>query len=317
VEVEDWLEGYADKKYPLLHRTYRTPAGQLHTTVRKTDDWVQGNRVPLFDDYVIPRAEEPLITGSEDLPALESLLQHPTNSQIQDFRASSQPAKELARELELVTAGEWGVLLDAACWLCGIEALMTAPVMAPKFLDDLLSILWEWNRSRMEVVLQEGVDFFIRRAWYEHADMMSPQHYRRFILPRLKKDAEIVHQAGSRLALITTSCYNPLLDFYREAGVDVLMGVDPIQDPRADFAETRRKAQDELCLWGGVNGFVTVERGSEKEVRQAVREAINTFAPGGGFVLSPVDNVTEDTEISRANVEALLDEWRKQRGYAR
>ena len=43
----------------------------------KTEDWVHGDRVPLFDDFVIPRARKRLVTGPQDLPALRHLLTPP------------------------------------------------------------------------------------------------------------------------------------------------------------------------------------------------------------------------------------------------
>jgi len=46
-------------------------------------------------------------------------------------------------------------------------------------------------------------------------------------------------------------------------------------------------------------------------VRAEVREALRVLAPGGGFILSPVDNVREDTPQARRNVGVLLDEWKK------
>jgi hypothetical protein len=33
------------------------------------------------------------------------------------------------------------------------------------------------------------------------------------------------------------------------------------------------------------------------------------LAPGGGFILSPVDNVREDTPRSRENVSAMIKAW--------
>jgi len=38
---------------------------------------------------------------------------------------------------------------------------------------------------------------------------------------------------------------------------------------------------------------------------------MHELSPGGGFILSPVDNVREDNNRSRQNVVALIDEWRK------
>ncbi|MHC4481622.1 MAG: uroporphyrinogen decarboxylase family protein, partial [Planctomycetota bacterium] len=139
--------------------------------------------------------------------------------------------------------------------------------------------------------------------------------YREFILPLLKKDVQQAHEAGARLGIITTSAYTPLLDMYREADVDVLIGLDPVQDTRADFARTKQEIGDDVCLWGGVNGFVTVETGTPEQVRQAVRAAIRELAPGGGFILSPVDNVREDAPPVWANVSAFIDEWRACRAY--
>jgi hypothetical protein len=67
---------------------------------------------------------------------------------------------------------------------------------------------------------------------------------------------------------------------------------------------------DKVCLWGGVCGAVTVETGSEEEVRSAVRQAIQTLGPRG-FILSPVDNITVDAPLTWRNVDVFIDEWRK------
>jgi hypothetical protein len=38
---------------------------------------------------------------------------------------------------------------------------------------------------------------------------------------------------------------------------------------------------------------------------------VQVLAPGGGFVLSPVDNVREYTPTAQTNVAALIDEWQQ------
>jgi len=315
VEVKNWREEPADSRYPVIHREYVTPAGTLNTAVNETDDWPHGDRVPLFDDFVVPRARKHLVTCPDDLPALRHLLTPPTDEDVAGFREGARIAKAFAAERNLLVVGEWGVLFDAACWLCGIQELMLMGMADRAFLRDLLAILHEWNKRRMEVVLTEGVDLLIRRAWYETADFLSPSVYRELILPLLKEDVEQAHQAGAKLGLITTASYTPLLDMYLESGMDALIGLDPVEDPRADFALTKEKLGDRVCLWGGVNGFVTVETGAPERVRTAVRAAVGQLAPGGGFILSPVDNITADSESVWQNVRALIDEWRACRRY--
>ena len=311
VQVHDWREDKPGEPYPILHREYSTPAGNLSTSVIRTDDWVHGDRVPLFDDFVVPRATRRLVNGPEDLPALRYLLASPTADEIREFRENARLAKGLARELDLMTLGEWSALFDTACWLCGMQDLVIAALERPDYLHELLDVIGEWNRVRGDVILDEGVDVFVRCVWYETCDFLSPSLYRSFILPDLRAEAERCHAAGAKLAVISTSSFTPLLDLYAEAGVDVLIGADPVQDARADLPLTKHKLAARVAIWGGVNGFVTVETGSPADVRQAVRHAVETLGPGGGFILSPVDNVVDGSPTTWANVEAFIDEWRE------
>jgi uroporphyrinogen decarboxylase len=100
----------------------------------------------------------------------------------------------------------------------------------------------------------------------------------------------------------------PLLDMFAEAGVDVLIGVDP---GAWNLTLAKEKLAGRVALWGGTNGHLTVEHGSPQEVRAEVRRALEVLSPGGGFVLSPVDNVRENTPGARENVQVLIDEWRR------
>jgi hypothetical protein len=63
-----------------------------------------------------------------------------------------------------------------------------------------------------------------------------------------------------------------------------------------------------------VSGPLTVESGAEKELRRAVEEAMNTLGATGRFILSPVDNVREDTERAWRNVRVFIDTWKSLTG---
>jgi uroporphyrinogen-III decarboxylase len=90
----------------------------------------------------------------------------------------------------------------------------------------------------------------------------------------------------------------------------VLIAVDPIQGTHTDIPQMKEKLSGNIALWGGVSGAVTVEMGSENEVRSAVRRAIGTMGPTG-FILSPVDNITVDAPLTWQNINIFIDEWRK------
>lgn len=312
VKVKGWQEKATDGT-PLLVKEYQTPSRTLRTVVNRTADWPHGDGVPLFDDYLIPRSRKFLVENRADLKPLKHLLTSPNAEAIRQFRGSSKTTKQFAKDKGLLTTGGWGLGLEAACWLCGIENLMFAAVDNPGFVEEMAQLLAQWNQERMQVVLDVGVDLYVRRGWYECADFWAPGRFRQFILPSLKKEARMVHQAGAKFGYILTTGTMPLLDSLLEAGIDVLIGVDPVQGRGTDLREMKRRLHGRICIWGGVNGFITVEMGSRGEVEQAVETAIRILSPGGGFILSPVDNITDESEHTWRNVCVFIDTWKRLR----
>jgi len=314
VQVDEWVQRESGEDWPIMVKEYRTPAGTLRAEVRRTEDWPWGDHVPFLDDYLSPRSRRFIVSGPDDLPALRYLLLPPTEPEVADFHAQSAPAIELARRHGLLLAGGWGVGSDMFGWIYGLENLMLSMYDRPGFVHDLLDIIAQWNRKRMAVVLSAGVDLYIKRAWYENLDFFSPRFWREFIFPILKADVELAHTKGAKFGYLITSNVMPLLDMFVELGIDAVIGVDPAA---WDLEETKRKLGGKVCIWGGVNGHLTVEHGTDEEVREGVRRAMEVLAPGGGFVLSPVDNVREHTPLAEANTAVLLDEWRRLTGQKR
>jgi len=309
VKTREWREE-VEGDLGILHKEYETPGGRLTTGVRLSEDWPYGDHVPFIGDYQVPRAIKPLVTEPQDLEALQYFLTASQEEDVARFMKEAEEAHAFVNEHGVLLAGGWGVGMDMANWLCGMESLMMLTIQQPSFVADLLEMIHVWNKQRMEVVLSAGVDLYIRRAWYEGCDFVTPRFYREAILPRLKAEVDLAHEHGAKFGYICSSGTNPMLDFHLEAGIDVLIGVDPVQDTRMDLALLKERVGDRMCLWGGVSGAVTVEMGTEEEVRLAVRQAVETLGPTG-FVLSPVDNITVDAPKTWHNIDVFMEEWRK------
>lgn len=308
VAVKEWKETQAGQHYPILIKEYHTPAGVLRTEVRQDDEWRWDDHVPFLDDYLVGRSNKFIVDGPDDLAALRYLLVPPTAEEIANFKTESAPILEFARENDLLVAGGWGVGADLIGWVYGLHRLPYAVFDQPEFVAELLDIIAVWNRSRMEILLESGIDLFIKRAWYENCDNFTPRHYRQLIKPILAADADLAHKYGAKFGFMMTSNCMALLDDIRETGADALIGVDPEQ---WDLEAAHQKLGGQVCLWGGVNGHLTVELGKPEDVRAEVRRAVETLSPGGGFILSPVDNVREYSPTAQANVKALIDEWQQ------
>jgi len=180
----------------------------------------------------------------------------------------------------------------------------------PETIQELLQIISEWNMKRMEIYLEEGIDLLVRRAWYESTDLWSPSLYRKFFFPLLKKEVELVHQVGAKFGYIMTSGIMPLLNDFLELGIDVLIGVDPLEGKGTNLKLLKERLGEKICLWGGVNGFLTIERGEEKEVKETVEKSISILGPQG-FILSPVDSVTDNSERTWNNVKTMIKAWKR------
>ncbi len=304
VTIKETLH-HPDEGNPLMVKTYQTPAGSLSTWVRQTEDWRWGDHVPFLDDYLIPRTDKFLVEGPEDLPALQYLLVPPTSLEIDAFHLESAPVKAFANQHNLLCTGGWGVGMDMIGWVHGLDTLVFDVYDRPDFVHDLFTMITKWNRQRMAVSLTAGIDLYIKRAWYENTDFFTPLMWERLILPELKKDVELAHQVGAKFGYIITANAMPLLDLIAQADVDVLIGVDP---QAFDLEKTKSTLRGRVALWGGVNGHLTVEHGTPQSVQDEVKRALDTLGPEG-FVLSPVDNIRENTPLAMENVNTLIKTW--------
>ena len=308
VKIREWYEDDPDG-WRILHKEYTTPAGPLTTSMRQSDDWPFGDHIPFADDHMVPRAVKPLITEPEDLEAFQYLLIPPAEQDVAKFREEVGQGRAFADEHGVLLTGMMGVGPDMATWLCGMQDLMMLTMEQPGFITDLLEMIHGWNMQRMELVLSAPVDLYIRRAWYEGCDVFTETFFRESILPHLKMETALAHERGAKFGYTCTSGTVPMLDAYLEADLDVLIGIDPLQDRIMDMPRVREKLGGRICLWGGVSTMTVEEETDEQRIRLAVTEAIETLGPDG-LILSPMD-ICIDSPRTWHNVDILIDEWRR------
>jgi hypothetical protein len=292
-----------------LEKTYHTPAGDLRAVVKITDDWPHGENIPLFSDFNVSRAREFPIKGPQDIEKLKYLLGEPTAEEYRRFKEEAALLRRAAKRLGVVFEGGRTTLGDSLVWLLGIPGLIYGCFDDPEFIGSLLDTVYEWEKKRLEIIIDQGVELVFHSAWYEMTDFWTPKLYRQLIKPRVARLSGIAREAGVKFGYIITKSYDVLYEDFLEMGFDCLYGADPLQG-RADLGFLKKKFKGKLCLWGGLNSAVTLGRGMEREIAAAVEEAIRTLAPGGGFVLFPVDNIMPGANPWSAT-RVLLDKWRE------
>jgi hypothetical protein len=312
VKVSAWSEPVPGEDYGLMHKRYDTPAGEVSHTLRTSEYLDNPADVGIIGDLNISHSTKFLIEGRHDLEPLRYLLSDPDADQLAAFREQAEAYRRFARERQVLLEGAYVSLGDTVVWLAGVENLIFAFQDDPGFVEELLQIIWRWHIRQIEILLDEKVDIILHRAWYELPDFWGVEPYRRFLKPLLKKEVQMVHEAGAVFSYIMTKGIMPLLNDFIDIGVDVLWGPDPVQG-EANLPVLRDTLKGRMCIWGGMNAIVTLGEGTPGDVERAVEEAIRVLAPGGGFVLFPVDQIIAGTPWT--NMEAMLSRWRELSSY--
>ena len=308
VKVSAWSEPVPGEDYALMHRRYETPDGTVENILRSSEYLSNPEKIGVLGDLNMSHGVRFLVEGREDLGPLRHLLSGPDGDQLAAFREQARAYRRFAGEKQILLEGAYVSLGDTVAWLMGPGNLIYAFQDDPGLVEELLEIIWRWHIGQIEILLDEKVDIILHRGWYELPDFWGVAPYRRFLKPLLKKEAEIVHQAGAAFSYIMTKGVMPLLDDFLDIGIDVLWGPDPVQG-EADLATLGEKLKGRICVWGGMNAILTLGEGTPEDARRAVEEAIRTLAPGGGFVLFPVDQIVAGTPWE--NIEAMLGRWRE------
>lgn len=150
--------------------------------------------------------------------------------------------------------------------------------------------------ERVSVILTNGTDLGTQRGPF-----CSPATYRDLYLPFQKRVNGWIHE-HTKWKTFMHCCGGiaPLLDLVVEAEFDIL---NPVQcsargmDPRW----LKKNYGSRLVFWGGgVDTQHTLPFGTPEDVRREVRERIEIFSEGGGFVFSTIHNIVAGTPIENA-----------------
>jgi uroporphyrinogen decarboxylase len=200
---------------------------------------------------------------------------------------------------------EWGsflrrldqFLMDLASSPGDVEPLLDA------LLERHLAFLERLCRAVGDVVdiVRLGDDLGMDRGPF-----MSPATYRRLFKPRHTMLCDYIHRHSS-MHILLHSCGDiaALVPDLIEAGFEIL---NPVQTNCRGMEPERLKREfgRDVTFWGG--GCDTrhiLNRQPPAEVKRHVRERLEIFAPGGGFVFNTVHNILP--EVPPENIVAMFE----------
>jgi len=147
--------------------------------------------------------------------------------------------------------------------------------------------------DRVSVAWVSGTDFGAQNNCF-----ISPKAFRSLYKPFYKRVNNWIHE-NTRWKTFIHSCGSilPIIPDIIEAGFDIL---NPVQTSAANMDPTVLKSRfgDQVTFWGGgVDTQHALPFGTAEEVRAQVRERLEVFGKGGGFVFNPIHNVQAKVPI--------------------
>ncbi len=219
-----------------------------------------------------------------------------------ELRATSPRAIVVAGGCNLF---EWGsflrrldnFLMDLAGDPDNVERLLDA------LLERHLAFLEKLCRAVGDVVdiVRLGDDLGMDRGPF-----LSPAMYRRLFKPRHTALCDYIHR-HSQTHILLHSCGGiaPLIPDLIEAGFEIL---NPVQTNCRGMEPERLKREfgDQVTFWGGgCDTRHVLNKLSPAEVKRDVRQRLEIFAPGGGFVFNPIHNILP--EVPPENIAAMFE----------
>ena len=164
-------------------------------------------------------------------------------------------------------------------------------ILNPDLLHNLVEIAVQYNSALAKRAVELGADAIFLTDDYadNRGPMMSPRHFREFLLPGLKSVVEAIHAAGVPAIKHTDGNIWPILEDIVNVGVDCIDPLDPLGG--MTIADVKEKVGKKVCIKGNVDIGGPLSLGTPEEVRKETLSCIETGKPGGGYILSTSNSV--------------------------
>jgi len=231
------------------------------------------------------------------------------------LKGLKEEAAQLAHSDCLVLLGTVGMtvgLLQTFQWLLGYEdsfyALAAEPELTHYIVGKLAELdieFWEWAipylGDDIKVVLYAD-DFGMQTG-----PVFSYEMFARYFKPWYAKIFSVIKKQKPDLYIFFHTCGSSryIIPDLIESGADIL---NPVQFSSKDMDPVKLKNDfgNDMTFWGGgVDTQRVLPRGTVQQVKDEVKKRIDQFAPGGGFVFTPVHNIQPD--VPPENIMAMWE----------
>jgi uroporphyrinogen decarboxylase len=229
----------------------------------------------------------------------------PKYADVEGTRAAIEPWKDT----HAIFSGVWAPFFHVVGDYFGMDNYFVKMYTDPAVVEAVTEHVVDYYVGVNEIIFSElgdtiDVCFFGNDFGTQLNTFVSPEMFRKFILPSFRRITDQAHSFGLKVALHSCGSIHRVIPDLIDAGVEAL---HPIQAKATDMEAERLKREfgEDLCFIGGVDTQDLLSNGTADEVRAEVRRLVDIF--GDGIVISPSHEAILP-DVPPANVEAMFDE---------
>jgi uroporphyrinogen decarboxylase len=178
-----------------------------------------------------------------------------------------------------------------SAYLMGLDNILMNLLAEPELVEVTMAKVLRCNLRIVQRAIRAGAEVIILGDDYagNQGPLMSPELFRRFLLPPLKEMISLIHNEGALCIKHSDGNLYPLLDMIVAAGPDGINPIEPVAG--MELKKVKELVGRKVCLAGNIDCAHLLPHGTPEQVRVAVRQAIADAAAGGGYILTSSNSI--------------------------
>jgi len=160
-------------------------------------------------------------------------------------------------------------------WM-GLENIAVVFYDDPGLIHEMMDFIADFIIALITPALEQIPDIDYGVFWedmcYKTASMISPKHFREFMVPRYRRITDLMRKHGVRCMMVDSDGHvDELIPLWLEAGINCVYPLEVASDE--DPVKLKREFGKDVILWGGIDKRVLAED------KAAIKREIDSKAP--------------------------------------
>jgi len=236
-----------------------------------------------FPETGVPAITRPPITSRNDLDRAREARRSGAGRWSGYIAAHRRVSAEIGQEVA-VAANVEGPVTKAGT-LRGLETLAVDMLDDPGFADEVVTFATDLVIHRLFMLIDAGIDLIFIAAASDDLQLISPQQYRRYTVPNLRRIMKAIAPTGVPVIFhphgrLTDRSAWPLVVETLETGIQGFQFAE-----HNDLRVAREQWGDRACILGGPDVRTVLLPGPTERIAEETRRCLDAVGTAEGFIL--------------------------------